>query len=74
MMEKQGWRFGAGLGKNQQGIKTPLIAQKTNSNSAIIKTSDIPINEFIDESLMIKKTATRVLLLLNMIDEADTSL
>jgi len=26
MMEKQGWRMGAGLGKNEQGIKTPLVA------------------------------------------------
>ena len=74
MMEKQGWRMGAGLGKNEQGIKTPLVAQKTNSNSAIIKTSDVDIRDVIDESIMIKKNATKVILLLNMIDEADTSL
>jgi len=66
--------MGAGLGKNEQGIKTPLVATKTNANSAIIKTSDVDIRDVIDESIMIKKTATRVILLLNMIDEADTSL
>lgn len=35
-MEKSGWKIGSGLGKNEQGMKTPLIAKKTNANTAII--------------------------------------
>ena len=55
-------------------MKTPLIAKKTNSNIAVIKNSDVEMIDVINESVIIKKNATRVLLLLNMLDEADISL
>ena len=74
MMQKQGYTLGAGLGKNEQGIKTPLVAQKTGSNSAIIKNSEIGMMDLIDEEVLIKQMATKVLLIENMIDEADVNL
>ncbi|CTQ41414.1 splicing factor 45 [Babesia microti strain RI] len=40
LMEKMGWKAGEGLGKDKQGIKTPLIAKKVAQNSAIITTQD----------------------------------
>lgn len=36
MLEKYGWKEGEGLGKERQGIATPLIAQKTDKRSAVI--------------------------------------
>ncbi|UKJ88238.1 hypothetical protein MACJ_000682 [Theileria orientalis] len=36
MMEKMGWKEGLGLGKNEQGMVTPLVAKQTGKNSAII--------------------------------------
>ena len=30
MMQKFGYRVGEGLGKQSQGIKTPLVVKKTN--------------------------------------------
>jgi splicing factor 45 len=29
LLEKMGWREGQGLGRNKQGMSTPLVAQKT---------------------------------------------
>jgi splicing factor 45 len=29
LLEKMGWREGQGLGRNRQGMATPLVAQKT---------------------------------------------
>ncbi len=36
MMQKMGWKAGQGLGKDAQGITTPLVAQKTGVGSAVI--------------------------------------
>ncbi|KAL3585647.1 hypothetical protein D5086_012514 [Populus alba] len=36
MMEKIGWKEGQGLGKQEQVIKTPLIAKKTNRRAGVI--------------------------------------
>ena len=74
MMKKQGYKLGSGLGKNEQGIKTPLIAHKTGSNAAIIKNSEIELEDLIEEEVLIKEIATKVLLVENMIDEADVNL
>ena len=40
MMEAMGWK-GKGLGKQEQGIMNPLIAKKTDANSAVIVESAI---------------------------------
>eukprot|EP00929_Paragymnodinium_shiwhaense_P043586 TRINITY_DN22406_c0_g1_i1.p1 TRINITY_DN22406_c0_g1~~TRINITY_DN22406_c0_g1_i1.p1 ORF type:complete len:401 (+),score=133.23 TRINITY_DN22406_c0_g1_i1:161-1363(+) len=36
MMKKMGWKEGSGLGKDQQGMSTPLVLQKTSSASGKI--------------------------------------
>jgi len=36
MMEKMGWKVGMGLGREEQGMKTPLMAKKTDSRSGVI--------------------------------------
>jgi splicing factor 45 len=36
MMAKMGWSDGMGLGKNNQGMNTPLMAKKTDTHSAVI--------------------------------------
>lgn len=40
MMEALGWK-GKGLGRDEQGILNPLIARKTDANSAVIVESSI---------------------------------
>ena len=43
LLKKFGWKEGQGLGKERQGIATPLIAQKTDKHSAVIvKAEQIP--------------------------------
>ena len=36
MMQKFGYKVGEGLGKQSQGIKTPLVVKKTNESTGII--------------------------------------
>jgi splicing factor 45 len=36
MLVKMGWSEGQGLGKDGQGMKTPLVARKTNAGSGVI--------------------------------------
>jgi hypothetical protein len=36
MMQKFGYKVGEGLGKQGQGIKTPLIVKKVNDSSGVI--------------------------------------
>ena len=36
MLEKMGWRTGQGLGRNQQGMSTPLVMQKTDLRTGVI--------------------------------------
>eukprot|EP00850_Spirogloea_muscicola_P014479 SM000104S09349 [mRNA] locus=s104:214887:216389:- [translate_table: standard] len=36
MMAKMGWRAGQGLGKQEQGITTPLMARKTDKRAGVI--------------------------------------
>lgn len=47
MMQKFGYRVGEGLGREGQGIRTPLIVRKTNDSSGIIEQSNIPLSYLI---------------------------
>lgn len=40
MMAKMGWTEGKGLGRSQQGITTPLMAQKKDGRSGVIINAD----------------------------------
>lgn len=40
MMAKMGWTEGRGLGRSQQGITTPLMAQKKDGRSGVIINAD----------------------------------
>ena len=42
MMEKMGWKGTGGLGKDEQGIATPLIAKKTSQSGGKIVQSEAP--------------------------------
>ena len=54
MMQKCGYRVGEGLGKQGQGIRTPLIVRKTTDSSGIIEQSSIPLSYFIPPELTAK--------------------
>lgn len=47
MMQKFGYKVGTGLGKQSQGITTPLIIKKTTDTACRIEPSSIPLNHFI---------------------------
>jgi hypothetical protein len=47
MMQKFGYKVGEGLGKQGQGMRTPLIVRKTTDSSGIIEQSTIPLNYLI---------------------------
>lgn len=47
MMQKFGYRVGDGLGKNAQGITTPLTIKKTTDSSCVIEQSSLTLNHFI---------------------------
>lgn len=49
MMQKFGYKVGEGLGRQGQGIKTPLIVKKTNDSRGIIQQSSIPLNWLISQ-------------------------
>jgi splicing factor 45 len=36
LLRKMGWREGEGLGRNKQGISTPLIAQKRGDHAGVV--------------------------------------
>jgi splicing factor 45 len=65
MMAKMGWKAGQGLGKQEQGITTPLVARKTDRRAGVIvdeSSSKKP------KSVNIEGQPTRVLLLRNMVN------
>jgi hypothetical protein len=46
-MQKLGYKVGEGLGKQSQGIKTPLTIKKTTDSSCTIEQSSISLNQMI---------------------------
>jgi len=77
IMEKSGWKLGKGIGKEETGMITPLIAYKTNSRTAVIKNSVFELEDVLDpvikEKLLQKEywdalnNATCVVMLTNMV-------
>lgn len=68
LLEKMGWREGQGLGRNKQGMSTPLVAQKTAAHAGVIINADQPA----DKKPRLQGAAfngppTRVLVLRNMV-------
>lgn len=51
MMQKFGFKVGEGLGKQSQGIRTPLIVRKTTDSSGVIEQSNIPLDFLISREL-----------------------
>jgi hypothetical protein len=47
-MEKSGWKLGKGIGKEESGMITPLIAFKTNSSTAVIRNSVFELGDVLD--------------------------
>ena len=87
MMMKMGWTEGQGLGKDGQGMRTPLVVKKTDSATAIIvhapakRTHPLPppqpsANSAPQKSVVFRGRPSRVLLLRNMASpgEADADL
>lgn len=71
MMAKMGWKQGQGLGKQEQGITTPLMVKKTDRRGgAIVNASETKQQQPSDKkvkSVSFNGQPTRVLLLRNMV-------
>ncbi|XP_027087890.1 DNA-damage-repair/toleration protein 111-like isoform X1 [Coffea arabica] len=72
MMAKMGWKQGQGLGKQEQGITTPLMVKKTDRragsivNASASKQQEQPPDKKV-KSVSFNGPPTRVLLLRNMV-------
>lgn len=70
MMAKMGWKAGQGLGKQEQGITTPLMAKKTDRRAGVIVNASEkkqPDKKPV-KGVSISGQPTRVVLLRNMVN------
>ena len=67
MMAKMGWKQGQGLGKQEQGITTPLMAKKTDRRAGVIVNASETKPEKKAKDVSLNGPPTRVLLLRNMV-------
>ncbi|KAK1324853.1 hypothetical protein QJS10_CPA01g00548 [Acorus calamus] len=67
MMAKMGWKQGQGLGKQEQGITTPLMAKKTDRRAGVIVNASESKMEKKPKSVNFSSPPTKVLLLRNMV-------
>ncbi|XP_038988511.1 DNA-damage-repair/toleration protein DRT111, chloroplastic-like isoform X1 [Phoenix dactylifera] len=67
MMAKMGWKKGQGLGKQEQGITTPLIAKKTDRRAGVIVNASETKGDKKLKSANFTSPPTRVLLLQNLV-------
>lgn len=74
MMAKMGWKQGQGLGKQEQGITTPLMAKKTDRRAGVIVNASDTKPEKKVKSVNFNGVPTRVLLLRNMVSLLQTLL
>ncbi|KAL0352793.1 UNVERIFIED_CONTAM: DNA-damage-repair/toleration protein, chloroplastic [Sesamum angustifolium] len=65
MMAKMGWKEGQGLGKQEQGITTPLVAKKTDKRAGVIVNASESSKKV--KSVNFNCPPTRVVLLRNMV-------
>ncbi|KAL0290326.1 UNVERIFIED_CONTAM: DNA-damage-repair/toleration protein, chloroplastic [Sesamum calycinum] len=65
MMAKMGWKEGQGLGKQEQGITTPLVAKKTDKRGGVIVNASESSKKV--KSVNFNGQPTRVVLLRNMV-------
>ncbi|KAD3337846.1 hypothetical protein E3N88_33367 [Mikania micrantha] len=69
MMAKMGWKAGQGLGKQEQGITTPLMAKKTDRRAGVIVNASEAKQQAEKKTrgVSINGQPTRVVLLRNMV-------
>ena len=74
MMQKFGYKVGEGLGKQGQGIKTPLVVRKTTDSAGVIEQSSISLSRLISPEITAKNalaahgvTPGRVLVLVGLV-------
>ncbi|GAV67251.1 G-patch domain-containing protein [Cephalotus follicularis] len=67
MMAKMGWKEGQGLGKQEQGITTPLVAKKTDRRAGVIVNASDNKSDKKVKGVSFNGPPTRILLLRNMV-------